>query len=192
MLSILSSQVASSCVQSESIRASLLSAIEDAIAAILPATHTHLPALWSAVLPSLAPSAPSEVLESASKLLWVWAQCTVNHPNYADSMNPLCFPEQTAPLLAALESRVPAVLVQLVNTIACLLAPVQVAAQNEAILGEVCGKVVHVLDAAENAQNAEILGCVLDFMMTMCGVRDDCNVVDSGKPSSCPSSGNWS
>ena len=192
MLSILSSQVASSCVQSESIRASLLSAIEDAIAAILPATHTHLPALWSAVLPSLAPSAPSEVLESASKLLWVWAQCTVNHPNYADSMNPLCFPEQTAPLLAALESRVPAVLVQLVNTIACLLAPVQVAAQNEAILAEVCGKVVHVLDAAENAQNAEVLGCVLDFMMTMCGVRDDCNVVDSGKPSSCPSSGNWS
>lgn len=191
VLSILSSQVASSCVQSESIRASLLAAVEDAIAAILPATHTHLPALWSAVLPSLAPSAPSDVLEAASKLLWVWARCTVNRPGYADSMNPLGFPEQTAPLLAALESRVPAVLVQLVNTVACLLAPVQVDAQNEAMLAEICGKVVHVLDVAENARNAEVLGCVLDFMMTMCGVRDGCDV-DSERPSSCRSSGNWS
>lgn len=191
VLSILSTQVASSCVQSESIRASLLAAVDDAIAAVLPATHTHLPALWSAVLPSLAPSAPSEVLEAASKLLWVWAQCTVNHPSYADSMNPLGFPEQTAPLLAALESREPAVLVQLVNTIACLLAPVQIAPQNEAMLAEICGKVVHVLDGAENAQNAEILGCVLDFMMTMCGERDGCDV-DSERPSSCRSSGSWS
>ena len=84
-----------------------------------------------------------------------------------------------------------AVLVQLVNTIACLLAPVQIAPQNEAMLAEICGKVVHVLDGAENAQNAEILGCVLDSMMTMCGVRDGCDV-DSERPSSCRSSGSWS
>ena len=192
MLSFLSSpQTSSSCLQAEAIRASLLAAVEDAISAILPATHSHLPALWSAVLPSLAPSAPSEVLEAASKLLWVWAQCTVSQPGYTDSMNPLCFPEQTAPLLAALQSPAPTVLVQLVNTIACLLAPVQVTPEREALLAEVCAKVVHVLDSAENARNAEVLGCVLDFMMTMCVYRT-ASSLDSEKPSSCPSSGSWS
>lgn len=105
-------------------------------------------------------------------------------------MNPLCFPDQTAPLLAALESREPTVLVQLVNTIACLLAPVQVTDERESLLCEICGKVVHVLDVEENAKNAEVLGCELDFMMTMCelGVGSS---VDSEKPSSFLSSRNW-
>lgn len=57
--------------------------------------------------------------------------------------------------------------VQLLNLLAALLTRVQGAPAKNASVVEVCRQAVHCLDAETNARNAEVLGCFLDFMMTV-------------------------
>ena len=166
--------LASECIQAETIRISLIAGVEEAITAVLPSAQSQLTSLWSVVLRSLTLS--QEVALSASKLLWSWAQLAVQSSQYSDSMNPVCFEEQISPLLALLSSDSAETLIQVINTIACLLGPLTPSSDKEKCVTEVCRQVVHVLDSPQNASNAEILGCVLDFMMTMCDVREAIDV----------------
>ena len=94
---------------------------------------------------------------------------------FSDSVNPVCFSEQVAPLLPLLQSGCGELEVQLLNLLAALLTRVQGTPAKNASVVEVCRQAVHCLDAEANARNAEVLGCFLDFMMTVCvevrGVR---------------------
>lgn len=59
------------------------------------------------------------------------------------------------------------IVVQIVHTLSSLLSLTKPSDVNRGCLTEVCRQVVLSLDNPVNNSNAEILGAVLDFMMTM-------------------------
>ena len=121
--------------------------------------------VWTQLLRFVAVS--SEIASAIVKCLWTWSQRMVNHAGYSDHVNPVCFPEQIAPLMPLLQTLPSEELVQLVNLLASLLKPVQPCDANREFLTQVCQEIVHVLDLAGNAENPEVIGNILDFMMTM-------------------------
>lgn len=150
----------------ESLRLRVLSGILETLVAFLPyMPRASLPALWTRLQSQLALG--GEVLETCVKGLWMWSQMQAQAQALSDEINPVCFPEQIAPVLQQLMSAPTTVVVQLVNMIAGLLSCTMPNAGNQACLLEVCKQVVHALDVPANNADAEVLGAVLDFMMTV-------------------------
>lgn len=151
----------------QQLRQQLLAGIIEVEGAVLPYLQDIqlLLTVWTQLIQYTTVS--SEIASAVIKCLWVWSQLVVNQGEYRDAINPVCYAEQIAPLLALLTNLPSEELVQLINLLSSLLQPVQPSAENHDCLREVCSQTVHVLDRAENAANPEIVGNVIDFMMTM-------------------------
>ncbi|KAK8829044.1 hypothetical protein AV274_0113 [Blastocystis sp. ATCC 50177/Nand II] len=154
--------------QAQLLRSALVVGVLEALAALLPyLQQAQLLSVWSALVAHLQLS--EDVARTTVSLLWKWSQCVGGVGGFSDSVNPVCFSEQVAPLLPLLQSGCGELEVQLLNLLAALLTRVQGAPAKNASVVEVCRQAVHCLDAETNARNAEVLGCFLDFMMTVFG-----------------------
>ena len=152
--------------QAQLLRSALVVGVLEALAALLPyLQQAQLLSVWSALVAHLQLS--EDVARAPVSLLWKWSQCVGGVGGFSDSVNPVCFSEQVAPLLPLLQSGCGELEVQLLNLLAALLTRVQGTPAKNASVVEVCRQAVHCLDAETNARNAEVLGCFLDFMMTV-------------------------
>lgn len=152
--------------QAQLLQSSLVVGVVEALAALLPyLPQAQLLSVWSALVAHLQLSA--DVARASVALLWAWSQLIAAQGTFSDQVNPVCFSEQVAPLLPLLQSGCCELTVQLLNLLAALLSQVQGASMENNCVVEVCRQAVHCLDAEANARNAEVLGCFLDFMMTV-------------------------
>lgn len=153
--------------QADLLRHQLLAAILEVEGAIIPylSDLNTLLTVWSQLVKYCNISA--DITSSIIKALWTWSQVMINNDSYSDNMNPVCFPEQIAPVTAILPHLECEDLVQTINLLSSLLQPVTPSDTNTVCLTEVCKQVVHVLDLPANANNAEVIGNIIDFMMTM-------------------------
>ena len=150
----------------ESLRLRVLAGVLETTVALLPyLPRAGYPALWQRFQSQLVLG--GEVLETCVKGLWAWAESQAQAQVLTDETNPVCFPDQIAPVLQQLVSAPAGVVVQLVNMIAGLLSCTAPCDGNRACLLEVCRQVVRSLDIPANSSDAEVLGAVLDFMMTV-------------------------
>ena len=150
----------------ESLRLRVLAGVLETTVALLPyLPRAGYPTLWQRFQSQLALG--GEVLETCVKGLWAWAESQAQAQVLTDETNPVCFPDQIAPVLQQLASAPAGVVVQLVNMIAGLLSCTAPCDGNRDCLLEVCRQVVQSLDIPANGSDAEVLGAVLDFMMTV-------------------------
>ena len=150
-----------------SLRYQLLSGIIDVESSILPylSAMDMLLSIWSSLVKYLSISL--DVTSAIIRCFWTWSQIVINHSQYSDAVNPVCFADQIAPLTSVLSVLSSDELVQTIRMITTLLQPVTPAEANLACVTEVCNQTVHVLDNPANASNPEVIGNVLDFVMTM-------------------------
>lgn len=152
--------------QAQLLQSTLVVGVVDALATLLPYLHDQqLLQIWSSLVSHLHLS--PDVATATVSLLWKWTQLITKKGGFADQVNPVCFAEQIAPLLPYLQNGPGELVVQIVNLLSCLLTQVQASPSENASVVEVCAQVVHALDAETHMANAEVLGSVLDFMMTV-------------------------
>ena len=152
--------------QVESLRQRLVAGVLDVTTALLPYVDQSVYiTIWPLLQTHMALG--MEVLQACVKGMWVWSQLATQSASFNDTLNPVCFPDQIAPTLQILTMSSGEIIVQLVHTLSCLLSLTKPSDANRACLTEVCRQVVLSLDNPANNSNAEILGAVLDFMMTM-------------------------
>ena len=150
-----------------SLRYQLLSGIIEVEGGVLPylSTMDMLVSVWSELVKYLSVS--MEVTSSIIRCLWTWSQIIISHAQYSDAVNPVCFADQIAPLTSVLPLISSDDLIQSIRLITNLLQPVNPVEANIQCITEVCNQTVHVLDNPTNAGNPEVIGNVLDFIMTM-------------------------
>ena len=153
--------------QVESVKHQLISGIIELEGALIPYLKDSqvLLSIWTSLIKYCSISA--EVASSVIKSIWTWSEMVCQQQNYNDSMNPVCFAEQIGPILNLLSLIHGEELSQLINMFSNLLQPVTINDTNRDCIMQVCNTVVHVLDDVNNSSNPEVVGNVIDFMMTM-------------------------
>lgn len=152
--------------QVESLRQHLLAAALETTTALLPYfSYSVYITVWPLLQTHMTLGA--EVTQACVKGMWAWSQVATQNASFNDTSNPVCFPDQITPVLQLLSTSSGDIVVQIVHTLSSLLGLTKPSDFNRACLTEVCRQVVLALDNPNNNSNAEILGAVLDFMMTM-------------------------
>ena len=152
--------------QVESLRQRLLAGALDATTALLPYVDSNVfVTIWPLLQTHM--TLGIEVTQACIKGMWVWSQLATQSTSFNDTLNPVCFADQIAPTLQLLTMSSGEIVVQIVHTLSSLLSLTKPSDVNRGCLTEVCRQVVLSLDNPVNNSNAEILGAVLDFVMTM-------------------------
>jgi hypothetical protein len=154
--------------QVDFIRVKLLVGLMELLTMLLPVVSSvdSLMSVWRSFVSHLQNS--TELRNSVINGIFAWSQIIVQNGSYSEAVNPVCFPDQISPVLALLNDNETENVIQVINACSCLLSAVTPSESNSVCLTEVCKQIVHCLDNVQNASNSEVLGCVLDFMMTMC------------------------
>lgn len=152
--------------QVETVKQQLIAGIIELEGALIPYLKDIqvLLSIWTSFTKYCSISA--EVASSVIKSIWTWSEVLCQQQNYNDSMNPVCFADQIGPILNLLSLIHGEELSQLINMFSNLLQPVTINDTNRDCIMQVCNTIVHVLDDGNNSSNPEVIGNVIDFMMT--------------------------